>query len=210
MINAMFERVMDGTSGVIFETEPKQPEQQEQRIWEIDSDEEEREEKKRAKTKRKYQRKKEKAQAEKAQLQQLKAEAKDTTSMDLATMSVQDAPTVSADERDSSSDPANTTAPTQPKLSKRQKKTLLKKTKQAQAAVRTPELGPSSNAGGTVSSSGFVKPKTTTDNEKEVETKTEDGVHNKQNSKSSGREEAVATDSDVEAVMETIAKRFGH
>lgn len=205
----MFARVIDGTSGVIFECEPKQPEQQEQRIWEIDSDEEEREEKKRAKTKRKYQRKKEKAQAEKAELQQLKAQEKDTTSDDLAAVSVHDVPTVVTDEHNSSIDAYNTTAPSQPKLSKRQKKTLLKKTKQAQAAIQTPEPGQSSDASDVASGSSHVKPKTTKDDEKEKGEKTEYGVHKMQDSKPQGREEAVATDAEMEAVTETIAKRFG-
>ena len=203
MINAMFERVMDGTSGVIFEAGPKQPEQpeqQEQRIWEVDSDEEEREEKKRAKTKRKYQRKKEKAQAEKAELQQQKAEEKDATSDDLTAVSIQDAPTVSTDEHNSSSDATNTAVPVQPKLSKRQKKTLLKKTKQAQAAVSTPELGHPSEASDVTSGSSNVKSE---------DNKIESTVRDKQNNASEVREEGVATESEVEAVMDTIAKRFG-
>ena len=213
MMSAMFEHVLDGSSGIIFEAAPKQPEQQEeqeQRIWEIDSDEEEREEKKRAKTKRKYQRKKEKAQAEKAELQQQKAEEKETVSQSLADMSVQDAPTVSTDDHNSSSDAINTALPAQPKLSKRQKKTLLKKTKQAQAAVTTPELVHSSNVSDVASDSSNVKSKPTEGNENEEENKIKgSSVCEKQNNRSEGGGEAVATDSEVEAVMETIAKRFG-
>jgi hypothetical protein len=211
MFSAMFEHVMDGQSGVLFDAERKQPEQQEQRIWEIDSDEEEKEEKKRAKNKRKYLRKKEKAQAEKAELQSQKSESKDTVSQGLAAMSIKDTPTVSTDERESSSDVTNTVPSTQPKLSKRQKKTLLKKTKQAQAAVSTPELSRSSSINDTASESSHAKSKITRDNESEKENKSnsKSSIHQKQNSECEGREDEVATESEVEAVMETIAKRFG-
>lgn len=210
MFSAMFEHVMDGP-GILFEAEPKQSEQQEQRIWEIDSDEEAKEEKKRAKNKRKYQRKKEKAQAEKAELQSQKSESKDTISQGLADMSIQDAPTVPTDEPESSSDAANTVPPIQPKLSKRQKKTLLKKTKQAQAAISIPELSRSSSINDTASESSHAKSKFTNDDQSENEnkSKSQSGVHEKQNSKCEGREDEVATESEVEAVMETIAKRFG-
>lgn len=211
MFSAMFEHVMDSNSGILFEAEPKQPEQQEQRIWEIDSDEEEKEEKKRAKNMRKYLRKKEKAQPEKAELQSQKTESKDSFSDGLAEMSIQDAPTVSTDEHESSSDVTNTVVPAQPKLSKRQKKTLLKKTKQAQAAISTPELSRSSSINDTASESSHVKSKITRDDESEKKnkSKSKSSVYQKQNSKCEGREDEVATESEVEAVMETIAKRFG-
>jgi hypothetical protein len=204
MLTSMFEVNTDHS----FQSKQKQPEQQEQRIWEIDSDEEEKEEKKRAKNKRKYLHKKEKAQAEKAEAQQQKSEEKDTVSHGLARMSIQDAPTVSTDEHKSISSDANTEKTTQPKLSKRQKKTLLKKTKQAQTAVTTPDLGHYSSADDTSDSSrinsGAIK-----NDESAKENKTNGISHQKQDGKSGGREDEVATESEVEAVMETIAKRFG-
>jgi hypothetical protein len=210
MFSAMFEGVIPEVPGVLFQSEPKQPEVQEQRIWEIDSDEEEKEEKKRAKKKRQYLRKKEKAQAEKAERQlQQKSESEDAIAKDLADMSIQDAPTVSTDEHESNSDITNTANTTQPKLSKRQKKTLLKKTKQAQAATTTPELGHSSNTGDTTSDSSHVKSSIVGNDENEKENKARETGHEKQDNKPEGGEDEVATESEVEAVMETIAKRFG-
>jgi hypothetical protein len=201
MLSSMFEDVIEVNTGHSFQSKQKQPEQQEQRIWEIDSDEEEKEEKKRAKNKRKYLRKKEKAQAEKAELQQQKSEENDAVSQGLAGMSIQDAPTVSTDEHQSSSGDVNTEKTTQPKLSKRQKKTLLKKAKQAQTAVTTPEHD--------ASDSNHVKSRVSKGNESDKENKTSGIGHEKQDGKSGGREDEVATESEVEAVMETIAKRFG-
>jgi hypothetical protein len=209
MFSAMFEGVVPEVPGVRFQSEPKQPEVQEQRIWEIDSDEEEKEEKKRAKKKRQYLRKKGKAQAEKAERQLQKSESEDTVAKDLSGMSIQDEPTVSTDEHESSSDITNTVNTTQPKLSKRQKKTLLKKNKQAQAATTTPELGHSSGTGDTASDFSPLKPKDVEEDEREKENKARDTGHEKQDNKSGGGEDEVATESEVEAVMETIAKRFG-
>jgi hypothetical protein len=206
MFSAMFEGVIPEVPGVVFQSEPKQPEVQEQRIWEIDSDEEEKEEKKRAKKKRQYLRKKEKAQAEKAERQLQKAESEDAIAKDLADMSIQN---VSADEHEPSSDAFNTSNTTQPKLSKRQKKTLLKKNKQAQAAISTPELGHSSGTGDTVSGSSPLKSKDVDEDEREKENKGRGTGHAKQDNKSEGGEDEVATESEVEAVMETISKRFG-
>jgi hypothetical protein len=208
MLSSMFEDVIEVNTGHSFQSKQKQPEQQEQRIWEIDSDEEEKEEKKRAKNKRKYLRKKEKAQAEKAELQQQKSEENDAVSQGLAGMSIQDAPTVSTDEHQSSSGDVNTEKTTQPKLSKRQKKTLLKKAKQAQTAVTTPELGHYSSADDT-SDSNHVKLRASKDDESDKENKAGGIGHEKQDEMSGGREDEVATESEVEAVMETIARRFG-
>jgi hypothetical protein len=209
MFSAMFEGVIPEVPGVRFQSEPKQPEVQEQRIWEIDSDEEEKEEKKRAKKKRPYLRKKEKAQAEKAERQLQKAESEDTIPKDLADMSIQDTPTSSTEEHEPSSDTINTANTTQPKLFKRQKKTLLKKNKLAQAATSTPELGHSSGTGDAASDSSPLKPKDVEEDEREKENKARGTGHKKQDNKSGGGEDKVATESEVKAVMETIAKRFG-
>jgi hypothetical protein len=207
MLSAMFEDVIEVNTGHSFQSKQKQPEQQGQRIWEIDSDEEEKEEKKRAENKKKYLRKKEKAQAEKAELQQ-KLEEEDTVSLSFAGMSIQDAPTVSTEKHQSSSDNANT-ARTKPKLSKRQKKTVLKKTKLAQTATSTPELVHSSSAGESASESSHIKPKASKDDESDKENKASGIGHEKQDDKSGDGDDGVATESEVEAVMETIAKRFG-
>lgn len=208
MLSSMFEDVIEVNTGHSFPSKQKQPEQQEQRIWEIDSDEE-KEEKKRAKNKRKYLRKKEKAQAEKAELQQQKLDENDTVSSGLAGMSIQDTPTVSTDEHESISGDINTANSAQPKLSKRQKKTLLKKTKQAQTASPLPELVHSSSADNSTSESSHSKPRASKDDESDKENKASGIGHENQDDKSGGGEDEVATESEVEAVMETIAKRFG-
>jgi hypothetical protein len=208
MLSSMFEDIVEVNTGHSFQSRQKEPEQQEQRSWEVDSDEEEKEEKKRAKNKRKYLRKKEKAQAEKAEAQQQKSEEKDTVSQGLAGMTIQDSPIVSTDEHQSISGDLNTEKTTQPKLSKHQKKTLLKKTKHAHTAVATPELGHYSSADDT-SDSNHVKLRASKDDESDKENKAGGIGHEKQDEMSGGREDEVATESEVEAVMETIARRFG-
>ncbi|KAK6006972.1 hypothetical protein QM012_005980 [Aureobasidium pullulans] len=205
MFSSMVADVIEGNPGFLFELNREQPEQQEQRIWELASDEElpadpteEEKEKKRAKNKKKYLRKKEKTQAEKTKLEQQKSESKDNISHGLADLSVRDAAPVIIGDRESSSAENNTVpaaVPPGPKLSKRQKKTLLKKAKQAQNKSPAPELaGPSSTVDSASTSNG-------------VKSKASDDGHEQY--KHEEEEKEVATESEVEAVMDTVAKRFG-
>ncbi|CAD0081762.1 unnamed protein product [Aureobasidium vineae] len=217
MFSSMIADVIDGHSGVLFQTERNSPEQQEQRIWELDSEEEspteDEKQKKKAKNKKKYLRKKERAQAEKAELEQQKAGTKEDVASGLAGLSVQDDATPSMDEdhRSSGAD-ANTTGiptPTQPKLSKRQKKTLLKKAKQAQNKTLAPESTRSSNTGDCTSDSSALNSKIPKDNENEKEIKIKISSNGHKESEHEDMQKYVATESEVEAVLETVAKRFG-
>jgi hypothetical protein len=217
MFSSMVADVIEGNPGVVFDIERTQPEQQEQRIWELDSDEElpadpteEEKEKKRAKNKKKYQRKKEKAQAEKAKLDGQRTEEQDNVSQSLAGLAIQDATPVLADDRKSSSVEDQTAAaatPSPPKLSKRQKKTLLKKAKQAQNATPTHELAGSSTTSDSTSGTNDVKPKVTSDDESKKKNKADGDGH--EDAEFADDEKEVATESEVDAVMDTVAKRFG-
>ncbi|KAH0165007.1 hypothetical protein KCU67_g4909, partial [Aureobasidium melanogenum] len=217
MFSSMVADVIEGNPGVVFDIERTQPEQQEQRIWELGSDEElpadptkEEQEKKRAKNKKKYQRKKEKAQAEKAKLDEQRTEEQDNVSQSLAGLAIQDATPVLADDRESSSVEDQTAAaatPSPPKLSKRQKKTLLKKAKQAQNATPTHELAGSSTTSDSTSGTNDVKPKVTSYDESKKKNKADGDGH--EDPEFGDDEKEVATESEVDAVMDTVAKRFG-
>ncbi|KAG9602717.1 hypothetical protein KCU77_g2436, partial [Aureobasidium melanogenum] len=223
MFSSMIADVIEGNPGVGFDIERTQPEQQEQRIWELDSDEElladptgEEKEKKRAKNKKKYQRKKEKAQAEKAKFEEQKAEEQDDTSQSLRGLSIQDAAPILADDRKSSSVEDNIAASAtpsnpQPKLSKRQKKTALKKAKQAQNATPTTELAgsptTSDSTSASTSASNGLNSKVVNGDESKKKNKVDGNGY--EEPKHDDEEKEVATESEVEAVMDTVAKRFG-
>lgn len=217
MFSSMIADVIDGNSGALFEVNRDEPEQQEQRIWELNSDEElpadpteEEKEKKHAKNKKKYLRKKEKQQAEKAKHEQQKPESKDNISHSLAAMSIQDATPVPDDDRDLgkvNGDTAPHAPISQPKLSKRQKKTLLKKAKQAQNATPTADLTGSTVTSDSSSCFNSIKSKTTEHDESKKENKS--GCDGHEVSEHDDEEKEVATESEVEAVMDTVAKRFG-
>ncbi|KAG9847594.1 hypothetical protein KCU98_g5878, partial [Aureobasidium melanogenum] len=214
MFSSMIADVIEGNPGVLFDIERTQPEQQEQRIWELDSDEElpagpteEEKQKKRAKNKKKYQRKKEKAQAEKTKLEDQKVEEQDNVSQGLAEFSIQDVTPILADVRRIEDKTAAAATPSQPKLSKRQKKTLLKKAKRAQNATPTHELAGSSTTSDSTSGANDIKPKVANDDESKKENKA-DG-HGHETSEYGDEEKEVTTESELEAVMDTVAKRFG-
>ncbi|KAG9601454.1 hypothetical protein KCU77_g5884, partial [Aureobasidium melanogenum] len=216
MFSSMIADVIEGDPSVIFDIERKQSEQQEQRIWELDSDEElpadpteEEKEKNRAKNKKKYQPKKEKAQAEKAKLEDQKAEEQDNVSHSLADLSIHDAAPILADDRKSSSVEDKTAAfatPSQPKISKRQKKTLLKKAKQAQNASPAPESAGSSITSDYASASNGLNSKVANDGKNKKENKADGDGHETPEHED---EKDVAIESELEAVMDTVAKRFG-
>lgn len=217
MFSSMIADVVDGNSGVLFEVNTEQPERHEQRIWELTSDEElpadpaeEEKEKKRAKNKKKYLRKKEKQQADKVKHEQQKTESKHNISYGLAAMSIRDATPVLTDDRESGNADENFTSaanPSQPKLSKRQKKTLLKKAKQARDATPTPKLTGSTITADCSSGSNNFKSKTTGHDDSKKQNKVAGNGHG--DSEHDDKEKEVATKSEVEAVMDTIAKRFG-
>ncbi|KAG9558925.1 hypothetical protein KCU71_g4769, partial [Aureobasidium melanogenum] len=187
MFSSMIADVIEGNLGVVFDIERAQPEQQEQRIWELDSNEElpadpteEEKEKKRAKNK-KY----------------------------LADLSIHDAAPILADDRKSSSVEDKTAAvatPFQSKLSKRQKKTLLKKAKQAQNASPAPESAGSSITSDYASATNGLNSKVANDGKNKKESKADGDGHETPEHED---EKEVATESELEAVMDTVAKRFG-
>lgn len=217
IFSSMISDVIDGNSGALFEVDRNEPEQQEQRIWELNSDEEfsvdpteENKEKKRAKNKKKYLRKKQKQQAEKSKPEQQKSESKDNISHRLADLSFQDSTHMPADDRNPSNVDGNIAADAtlpKPKLSKRQKKNLLKKAKQTQNTTHAPELASSFTTGDSASISDGVKLKVAEKSESDKQNKV--GGHGHEECEHDDKANEVATESEVEAVMDTVAKRFG-
>ncbi|KEQ67707.1 uncharacterized protein M437DRAFT_62087 [Aureobasidium melanogenum CBS 110374] len=221
MFSSMIADVIESNPDFRFELERvQQPEQQEQRIWELDSDEEdpteEEKEKKRAKNKKKYLRKREKQQAEKDKREEWKGKEKDGVEQGLAGLAIQDTvstPIATAETRELSSGHGDTAAAVtgtpleQPKLSKRQKKTLLKKAKQAQNKTSTPELVGSSTTSDSTSISNETKFGFVNHDDRKKRNKVDGGGHKE--SEHEDNEKEAATESEFEAVMDTVAKRFG-
>ncbi|KAI4717175.1 hypothetical protein E4T48_06663 [Aureobasidium sp. EXF-10727] len=214
MFSSMITDVLDGHSGILFHTQSPSSEQQqhEPRIWELnDSDEEsspteEEKQKKKNKNRKKYLRKKERVQAARVAGEQ--KDGVEDVEAGVAGLAVHDPTPALIEECKDSSVDANTATltPTQPKLSKRQKKTLLKKAKQAQDKTKAPE---SIRFPGTVdytSDSRALNNEPSTENDNE-ETKVSNHGHKK--SEHEDKHKDVATESEVEAVLETVAKRFG-
>lgn len=215
MFSSMIADVIESNPDFRFELErAQQPEQQEQRIWELDSDEEdpteEEKEKKRAKNKKKYLRKKEKQQAEKGKREEEKCEDDHGVEQGLVGLAIKDITPVLTKDRESGSSNSNTASaatPTQqPKLSKRQKKTLLKKAKQAQNKTSSPELAGSSTTGESASISKDTKFRFVDHDERKKKNKVHDRGHEESEPED---EKEAATESEFEAVMDTVAKRFG-
>ncbi|KAI4724749.1 hypothetical protein E4T49_07530 [Aureobasidium sp. EXF-10728] len=212
MFSSMITDVLDGHSGILFRTQsPSSEQQHEQRIWELnDSDEdsptEEEKQRRKNKNRKKYLRKKERVQAGK-----IAGEQKDgvqDVEAGVAGLSVHDPTPALIEECKDSSVDANTATltPTQPKLSKRQKKTLLKKAKKAQDKTIAPE---SIVVPGTIDSTSDSSalnnepPKHNDDDETKV------SDHDDKKPEHKDKHKDVATESEVEAVLETVAKRFG-
>ncbi|KAH0369842.1 hypothetical protein KCU65_g2976, partial [Aureobasidium melanogenum] len=210
MFSSMIADVIEGNPGALSELENMQ---QEQRIWELDSDEQsidEEKQKKRAKNKKKYLRKKEKALAEKEKQEEVKGEEKGGVEHGLAGLAIQDATAlIATDDRKSDSGDNCTAAasppPSEPKLSKRQKKTLLKKAKQAQNKTPTPELVGSSTTGDFAPISNDTKFEFVNHEDRKKENKVDGSGHGSPDD----NEKEAATESEFEAVMDTVAKRFG-
>ncbi|KAI5195713.1 hypothetical protein E4T38_08914 [Aureobasidium subglaciale] len=227
--NEMFDNMVvdciDGNSGLLFGQPPIPPEQ---RIQELDSDEEpaadpteEDQEKKKEKNKKKYLRKKEKAQAEKAQAEKDEllrrlSELREPAMKRIAALSIKDKEAASSASPASINPGVNTATDTdapQPKLSKRQKKTLLKKSKQAQAAASESET-----AGSLTDGSLATKPKQKDTESRHVKSEAARVELSKEGSKAldvdskkqrSGKGVLKESEAEVEDVMATVAKRFG-
>lgn len=217
MFSSMIADVIEGNPDFRFELERiQQPAQQEQRIWALDSDEEdpteEARQKKRAKNKKKYLRKKEKASAGRTKREEEKGEEKDGVEQGFAGLAVQEALStpLAAVDREMGNGNGNTAAadtpPQQHKLSKRQKKTLLKKVKQAQNSTSTPELAASFTTGNSASISNNTKFRSLNHDDKKKKNKV-DGKGHKESQNEDEKE--AATESEFKAVMHTVAKRFG-
>ncbi|KAI5195336.1 hypothetical protein E4T39_08245 [Aureobasidium subglaciale] len=217
--NEMFDNMVvdciDGNSGLLFGQPPIPPEQ---RIQELDSDEElpvdpteQDQEKKKEKNKKKYLRKKEKAQAEKAQAEKDEllrrlSELREPVMKRIAALSIK--------EKKTGVDTATNADAPQSKLSKRQKKTLLKKAKQAQAVAPNSEAAGSSTDGD-FSTNKSQEKDTKSDN---VESQAGHVEQSKEGSKAtdidhknqgSGKGVLEESDAELENVMATVAKRFG-
>ncbi|KAI5242450.1 hypothetical protein E4T42_07671 [Aureobasidium subglaciale] len=221
--NEMFDNMVvdciDGNSGLLFGQPPIPPEQ---RIQELDSDEElpadpteEDQEKK------KYLRKKEKAQAGKAQTEKDEllrrlSELREPAMERIAALSIKDKEAASSASPASINpgvDTATDTDAPQPKLSKRQKKTLLKKSKQAQAAASESET-----AGSLTDGNPATKPKQKDTESRHVKSEAARVELSKEGSKAldvdskkqrSGKGVLKESEAEVEDVMATVAKRFG-
>ena len=211
----LFEMLQAGYVIPLYEREDSEPEQQEPRIVELDDDydSEKEREKKKAKNKKKYLRQKEKAQAEKIELQPQQPGRNDSVAESLAGMSIQDSTTTNS----SHTKGIKTSTEPQPKLSKRQKKTLLKKAKQAQSTPPTSESASTSINGDATSDPRKSTNKAadaSSEDSKQDKGKNRDksnsnGHEKHEDGNDKGEEKEVATEVEMEAVMATVAKRFG-
>ncbi|KAI5272469.1 hypothetical protein E4T47_04357 [Aureobasidium subglaciale] len=227
--NEMFDNMVvdciDGNSGLLFGQPPIPPEQ---RIQELDSDEElsadlneEYQERKKEKNKKKYLRKKEKAQGEKAQAEKDEllrrlSELREPAMKRIAALSIKDKKAASSSSPSSNNpgvDTATDTDAPQPKLSKRQKKTLLKKAKQARAAASKSETADPSTDDGPTTKSQQNETKSTDEksNAGQVEQSKEGSKASDIDGKKQGSGKGIPEKSqtELEDVMATVAKRFG-